>query len=86
VAAVGGPLRSAARGLDRAVAEGHILNKDPHLLMFDEEVPREGVHVSRHYQLAHWTDGSTWAWMALRKTVGRGEGSSGLRFDSLNAQ
>jgi hypothetical protein len=67
-------------------AEGRILNKDPHLLMFDEEVPREGVHVARHYQLARWIDGSTWAWMALRKTVGRGEGSSGLRFDSVNTQ
>jgi hypothetical protein len=67
-------------------AQGRILNKDPHLLMFDEEVPREGVHVARHYQLARWIDGSTWAWMALRKTVGRGEGSSGLRFDSVNTQ
>jgi hypothetical protein len=67
-------------------AHGRILNKDPHLLMFDEEVPREGVHVARHYQLARWIDGSTWAWMALRKTVGRGEGSSGLRFDSVNTQ
>ena len=67
-------------------AEGRILNKDPHLLMFDEEVPREGVHVARHYQLARWIDGSTWSWMALRKTVGRGEGSSGLRFDSVNTQ
>ena len=67
-------------------AEGRILNKDPQLLMFDEEVPREGVHVARHYQLARWIDGSTWAWMALRKTVGRGEGSSGLRFDSVNTQ
>ena len=33
-------------------AEGRILNKDPHLLMFDEEVPREGIHVACHYQLA----------------------------------
>ena len=65
-------------------AEGRILNKDPHLIMFDEEVPREGVHVARHYQFARWIDGSTWVWMALRKTVGRGEGSSGLRFDSVN--
>jgi len=67
-------------------AEGLILNKDPRLMMFDEEVPRESVHVARHYQLARWTDGSTWAWMALRKTVGRGEGSSGLRFDSVNTR
>jgi hypothetical protein len=64
-------------------ARGAVLNKDPALLMFDEEVPREGVHVTRHYQLARWIDGSTCVWMALRKGVGRGEGSSGLRFDSV---
>lgn len=67
-------------------AHGRILNKDAHLLMFDEEVPREGIHVARHYQLARWIDGSTWIWMALRKEVGRGEGSSGLRFDTVEAQ
>jgi hypothetical protein len=63
-------------------ARGQILNKDPRLLMFDEEVPREGIHVARHYQLARWIDGSSWVWMALRKEIGRGEGSSALRFDS----
>ncbi|HKU15275.1 MAG TPA: hypothetical protein VJQ52_12845 [Steroidobacteraceae bacterium] len=67
-------------------AEGRILNKDPRLLMFDEEVPREGIHVARHYQLARWIDGSTWAWMALRKFIGSGEGSSRLRFDSVDTQ
>jgi hypothetical protein len=67
-------------------AQGRILNKDARLLMFDEEVPREGIHVARHYQLARWIDGSTWVWMALRKEVGRGEGSSGLRFDSVETQ
>ncbi|MGH8512463.1 MAG: hypothetical protein ACREV8_00640, partial [Gammaproteobacteria bacterium] len=67
-------------------ARGEILNKDERLLMFDEEVPREGIHVARHYQLARWIDGSSWVWIALRKEVGRGEGSSGLRFDSVDAQ
>jgi hypothetical protein len=67
-------------------AQGRILNKDPQLLMFDEEVPREGIHVTRHYQLARWIDGSTWAWMSLHKVIGSGEGSSGLRFDSVNPQ
>jgi hypothetical protein len=67
-------------------ARGRILNKDADLLMFDEEVPREGIHVARHYQLARWIDGSTWVWMALHKEVGRGEGSSGLRFDSVDTQ
>jgi hypothetical protein len=64
-------------------ASGEILNKDERLLMFDEEVPREGIHVSRHYQLARWIGGSSWAWMALRKEIGRGEGTSALRFDSV---
>lgn len=67
-------------------AEGQILNKDPRLQMFDEEVPREGVHVMRHYQVARWIDGSTWAWMALRKSVAGGEGSGRLRFDSVNSE
>jgi hypothetical protein len=49
----------------------------------EEEVPREGARVARAYQLARWVDGSTVLWLARRKRVGRGEGSSGLRYDSL---
>ena len=65
-------------------AQGRVLNRaGGELLLYDEEIPREGIHVSRHYQMARWIDGSTWTWMAHRKRVGRGEGSSGLRFDSL---
>jgi hypothetical protein len=64
-------------------ARGAILRKDERLLLFDEEVPREGIHVARHYQLARWIDGSSWVWMSLRKEIGRGEGSSALRFDSV---
>jgi hypothetical protein len=67
-------------------ARGIILNKDEQLLMFDEEAPREGIHVARHYQLARWIDGSSWVWMALRKEIGRGEGSSALRFDSVETR
>lgn len=65
-------------------ARGRILNPGGALLMHDEEVPREGVHVSRHLQLARWIDGSTWAWAAHRKRSGRGEGSSGLQFDRVD--
>jgi hypothetical protein len=53
------------------------------LLLYDEEVPREGVHVTRSRRMARWIDGSTWVWTAFRKQVGRGEGSGGLRFDQL---
>ena len=53
------------------------------LELYEEEVPREGVRVTRSYQYTRWTDGSTHLWMGRRKGVGRGEGSSGLRFDRL---
>jgi hypothetical protein len=65
-------------------AHGRILNPDTNSLkLFEEEIPREGVRVTRHYQLARWHDGSTHLWLARRKKVGTGEGSSGLRFDVL---
>ena len=66
-------------------AQGRVLNRGGELLLYDEEVPREGVRVTRHYQMARWIDGSTLVWVAHRKQVGRGEGSSGLQFDSLTA-
>lgn len=51
------------------------------LLRGDEEVPREGARVTRSYQYSRWIDGSTYLWIGRRKRPGRGEGSSGLRFD-----
>lgn len=68
-------------------AQGHILNPDTDNKsrhgIFEEEIPREGVRVTRSYQLARWLDGSTHVWLGRRKRVGSGEGSSGLRFDTL---
>lgn len=52
-------------------------------LLYDEEVPREGVHITRRRRATRWIDGSTWVWTAFRNTVGSGEGSAGLRFDHL---
>jgi hypothetical protein len=49
----------------------------------EEEVPRAGAVVSQSYQRTRWTDGSVVTWLGVRKQTGRGEGSSGLRFDSL---
>jgi hypothetical protein len=76
-------------GTPRTVgAQGRILNPEPAgsdgLSLFEEEIPREGVRVTRTYQLARWQDGSTHLWLGRKKTVGRGEGSSGLRFDVLD--
>jgi hypothetical protein len=64
-------------------AQGRILAFGNDTLIYDEEIPREGIHVTRHFQCARWIDGSTWTWFGNRKGVGRGEGSSGLRFDSV---
>jgi hypothetical protein len=47
----------------------------------EEEVPREGVRVSRVICRTRGCDGATHLWVARRKQIGRGEGSSGLRFD-----
>ena len=49
--------------------------------IFEEEIPREGARVTRSFQYARWFNGSPLLWIGRRKTVGRGEGSSGLRFD-----
>ena len=78
----------ATDGAPRTVeARGRILNPDDvgnsGLAIFEEEIPREGIRVTRTYQMARWQDGSTHLWLGRRKAVGRGEGSSGLAFDSL---
>jgi len=71
-------------------AQGRVLNPgEPHqnsLSIYEEEIPREGIRITRSYQLARWQDGSTHLWIGRRKEVGRGEGSSGLRFDTLVAK
>ncbi len=69
-------------GASPATARGRILGVPGRLLLFDEEVPRAGAYVSAAYQYARWIDGSTHLWLGRRKTAGRGEGSSGLRYDA----
>ena len=66
-------------------ARARILTPDPGraLALYEEEVPREGVRVTRSYQYTRWFDGSTHVWIGRRKQIGRGEGSSGLRFDVI---
>ena len=45
---------------------------------------KEGVHLRRLYRYARGQDGSTYVWMARNRSVGKGEGRSGLRFDFLD--
>jgi hypothetical protein len=53
------------------------------LRIHDEEVPRDGANVRRAWQLARDPSGRTHLWLGRRKGSGRGEGSSGLRFDAV---
>jgi hypothetical protein len=74
----------ARSGLNHAAPpRGRILGVPGPLFVRDEEVPRAGAHVTTAYQYARWIDGSSHLWRGRRKQPGRGEGSSGLRFDSV---
>ncbi len=59
---------------------GQVLDATPFTL-HEEEVPREGVRVSRVPALLRTTDGRRIRWIARRVAIGTGEGSSGLAFD-----
>ncbi|MEK6804318.1 MAG: hypothetical protein AABZ34_16895 [Nitrospirota bacterium] len=61
--------------------KGRLLEPSRELLLYEEEVPREGARITRTYQYARWIDGTTHLWIGRRKNPGRGEGSSGLQFD-----
>ena len=64
-------------------ARSDAMNVAGSLLLYDEEVPREGTRITRRRRMTRWVDGSTWLWTAFRNEAGRGEGSAGLRFDQL---
>src|SRR5690242_12189060 len=46
-----------------------------------EEVPRGGLRVRRTPSVARWLDGTPYFWVSRGVGAGRGEASSGLRFD-----
>lgn len=62
---------------------GRILEPGKPLALFEEEVTRHGTRVRRAYQYTRWVDGSGQLWISKRRTAGRGEGASRLRFDLL---
>jgi hypothetical protein len=68
----------------RLLREG--LDRDPasSYLVHEEAVPRAGVHMNHRYQRTRWVDGAAPVWLRVKKETGRGEGSSGLRFDQLS--
>lgn len=64
-------------------AQGELLNATVELKLFNEEIPREGAKVTRQFERTRWIGGRTLLWVGLRKQVGKGEGSSALRFDEV---
>ena len=76
--AASSPLTMLLRdGLDAPATRPYFLH--------EEEVPREGVRVTTQFQRTRWRDGRVVVWLGARKTVGRGEGSSGLAYDRIVA-
>jgi hypothetical protein len=65
------------------LAQGRFLTPGRRLIIEDEEVPRIGIQAMLTYQHTRWTNGASLLWMGRRKRPGRGEGSSGLRFDLI---
>lgn len=49
----------------------------------EEEVPRAGIQLKASFQRTRWYNGAVVNWYGYRKQVGRGEGSSGLKYDKV---
>ena len=61
-----------------------LLNEvQPHYYIDESEVPRSGAIVSEKCQRTVWSNGRVFLWIGRKKTVGSGEGSSGLKFDYI---
>jgi hypothetical protein len=88
----GAILRFRADGTsDLAHPHGILLRANPsldpaedRLRLAEEEIPRSGVVVRRLLQLARTPEGKTMLWLGRDKRSGRGEGSSGMRFDAAD--
>ncbi|MDQ4098201.1 MAG: hypothetical protein M3144_10075, partial [Actinomycetota bacterium] len=64
--------------------QGRLLEPGRPLALFEEELPRSGLLVTRSWQVVRTADGRTAAWMARRARPGRGESHSGVAFDRLS--
>jgi hypothetical protein len=49
----------------------------------EEEIPRSGTVVTRTWQRTRSENGAVVTWLGRRKSNGRGEGNSGLAFDTI---
>ncbi|MAZ27449.1 MAG: hypothetical protein CL868_10280 [Cytophagaceae bacterium] len=76
-----GIARDPAKELWPFVNSGGDSQPAPYFLN-EEEVPRAGSIITSSFQRARWYNGKTFTWYGRRKTMGRGEAGSGLRYDS----
>jgi hypothetical protein len=63
--------------------QGLDLNPQQPYFLHEEEVPRAGTRALQSFERTRWSDGRVFVWLRVRRQTGRGEGSSGLRFDEL---
>ena len=68
-------------GIQSVQLQGRLLEPQRDLLLYEEEVPREGARVTRTYQYARWTDGPPISGSAAAKNQAAAGLSSGLQFD-----
>lgn len=61
---------------------GRVLTSKGIRRLADAEIPREGVNVQRRPSMMRRADGSYLRWISWRVSMGHGEGSSRLAFDS----
>ena len=79
-------IRFAADGTQTVVEpKGRVLRAATPLRVENEEISRGGAKVTIQFQLTRWVDGRTVVWLGRRKEMGKGEGSSGLRFDTIHS-
>lgn len=64
--------------------ESRLLTEQQPVHFIEEvEVPRAGIIITRMFKRTRWLNGKTYLWIARGKTIGRGEGWSGLMFDQI---
>src|SRR5205823_15100864 len=73
-AMIGAPLQPLGRILNPTGVGGSYRVRE-------EEIARTGLQLSRLVFRSRWIGGGTSIWIARVRTSGRGEGSSGLKFD-----
>ncbi len=65
---------------------GRLLDPTQPLALYEEEVPRGGLEVTRAWQWTRSSDGGVHLWVARTKRPGHGEKGSGLEADRIVAE